>query len=482
MKWKEYNKSLKKLKIVAVKSLLLIFQLVSVISSVLVGALVIIGSPVKNILRAVFYKGVVKIYCSYWSLLRRLGWDKFKGRFFSFLFNHRTVHFVVGVLVLIVLFSNVFIQTNAVTAAEKGQNTMVSKLITSEFSQFQDEGELSTEVYTDRSRSIQANRSYTRDFTTLRSTASVATRTTEKGSPRQLEGSMIPEPQMIAEPHIATDTQDVAADPQPQREKIITYTVRSGDTISTIASRFGVSVDTILWENDLSSYDMIRPGDELRILPVSGVSHEVGQGETLSYISNQYNVSEEKIIEFNDLGDASQLSIGEELIIPGGEKVQESSSSSASSGTEEQEDTPAQQQSESGASVLRDVVEQDTNVSTNKMNWPTQGHQITQYYSWRHHGLDVANSVGTPIFSADAGTVEYVGWTRGYGNNVIVNHGGGKKTRYAHLTSFHCQRGERVSKGETIGAMGNTGWSTGPHVHFEVIINGRRLNPLNYIR
>jgi murein DD-endopeptidase MepM/ murein hydrolase activator NlpD len=116
------------------------------------------------------------------------------------------------------------------------------------------------------------------------------------------------------------------------------------------------------------------------------------------------------------------------------------------------------------------------------MAWPTQGHRITQYYSWRHHGLDIANKTGTPLYSSDAGRVQYAGWSNGYGNNVIIDHGGGKQTRYAHLSKFYCNTGDSVAKGETIGAMGNTGWSTGPHLHFEVIINGTKYNPLNYIR
>jgi murein DD-endopeptidase MepM/ murein hydrolase activator NlpD len=116
------------------------------------------------------------------------------------------------------------------------------------------------------------------------------------------------------------------------------------------------------------------------------------------------------------------------------------------------------------------------------MNWPTVGHRISQYYSWRHLGLDVANKTGTPIYSSDAGTIEFAGWSTGYGNNIIVDHGGGKKTRYAHLSKFYVEKGDSAEKGEAIGEMGSTGWSTGPHLHFEVIINGRKYNPLNYIK
>ena len=115
-------------------------------------------------------------------------------------------------------------------------------------------------------------------------------------------------------------------------------------------------------------------------------------------------------------------------------------------------------------------------------SWPTAGHNITQYYSWRHTGIDIANKSGTAIYAADAGTVEIVGWNSGgYGNQIIIDHGGGKKTRYAHLSSFGVQAGETVSKGQYIGGMGSTGRSSGSHLHFEVIIDGKRYNPLNYV-
>ena len=116
------------------------------------------------------------------------------------------------------------------------------------------------------------------------------------------------------------------------------------------------------------------------------------------------------------------------------------------------------------------------------MNWPTVGHYITQYFSWRHYGVDIANKVGTPIYASDTGVVEYAGWGKGYGNQIVIDHGGGKKTRCGHLSKFYCKVGDEVDKGEAIGAMGSTGWSTGSHLHFEVIINGRKVNPLNYVK
>ena len=110
------------------------------------------------------------------------------------------------------------------------------------------------------------------------------------------------------------------------------------------------------------------------------------------------------------------------------------------------------------------------------------GYRITQYYSWRHHAIDIANKTGTPIYAADAGVIEVAGWGAGYGNQIVINHGGGVKSRYAHMSKFYVKNGQKVSKGEAIGGIGSTGRSTGPHVHFEYIINGVKYNPLNYLK
>ncbi len=245
--------------------------------------------------------------------------------------------------------------------------------------------------------------------------------------------------------------------------------MKGGDSISTIAEEFGISVNTILWENNLSAYSIIRPGDELTILPVSGITHVVAKGDSLSSIAKKYDAEEVNIIAINKLTDTSKLKDGEKLIIPGGKKATYADYSP---------------QRYTGISALMDVVKAPnaSPVVGNKMNWPTVGHTITQYYSWRHYAIDIANKMGTPIYAADAGIVEYAGWGTGYGNQIVIDHGGGKKTRYAHLSKFYVEKGQKVSKGEAIAAMGSTGWSTGPHLHFEVIINGRKYNPLDYVQ
>jgi LysM repeat protein len=258
------------------------------------------------------------------------------------------------------------------------------------------------------------------------------------------------------------------------RTEIVQHEVQTGETISTIAQDYGISVNTILWENNLTAYSLIRPGDKLSILPVSGIRYKVASGDNVIKIASRYGISESELLTANNLSDSSQLKIGQQLLLPGARKIVSGTVASAAS----------TKVAYSGLSAIKSVIAPKgaEPVSGNMMNWPTVRRRITQYYSWKHTGLDVADKVGTALYSADAGTVEYVGWGTGYGNQIVVDHGGGKKTRYAHLSAFYVKKGDKVTKGETIGAMGSTGWSTGSHIHFEVIINGKKYNPLNYVK
>ena len=253
------------------------------------------------------------------------------------------------------------------------------------------------------------------------------------------------------------------------------YTVKIGDTLSGIAKAFGVSLNTIVWQNGLSSNAFLRPGDKLTILPVSGVLHKVKAGDSLSKIAKQYGVKTTDIIAYNNLS-GDKVIIGQSLIIPGGQPPS----------------TPASQVAQaikSGASNVQQVftsaketAQKSLTSSGSGMTWPTVGHRITQYYSWRHTGVDIGNKVGTPIYAADSGRVEIAatGWNGGYGTTIVINHGK-LKTRYGHLSRLYVKAGENVVKGQVIGEMGSTGRSTGSHLHFEVLSGNVRYNPLNYV-
>lgn len=248
-----------------------------------------------------------------------------------------------------------------------------------------------------------------------------------------------------------------------QRDKIVYYTVQPGDTISEIAERFGITTNTILWENNLSAYSVIRPGDKLTILPVAGIQHKVVKGETIASIAKKYGVEAEEIISFNKLASADDIKLGEQLMIPGGKKPYVAPTYSFRSWSQP---PPAKV------------------VSTGQMLWPTTCHYITQYFRWLHSGIDIACGYNQPIYAADSGQVIKAqgGWNGGYGAMIVIDHSNSIQTFYAHLSKIYVKAGENVEKGTAIGAMGSTGRSTGAHLHFEVRVGGVRKNPLYYVK
>lgn len=259
-----------------------------------------------------------------------------------------------------------------------------------------------------------------------------------------------------------------AASPQNRlRDDIEEYEVQEGDTISSIAEDFGVSVNTILWENKLTARSLIRPGQKLKILPTSGVAHTVTRGESLGKISRKYNIDEDDILAFNEITDPSKIVVGTKLIIPEGRP----------------QFSPAPISSRPIARVTDIFKTLPGGGGSGQLAWPTAGRYITQYYTWRHGGLDIDGNFSSPIYASEAGVVETAGWhAGGYGIQVLVNHGNGVKTRYAHLSKLLVVPGHQVGRGEVLGIMGSTGRSTGSHLHYEIILNGVRQNPLAYIR
>lgn len=234
-----------------------------------------------------------------------------------------------------------------------------------------------------------------------------------------------------------------------------------GDTVSSIAEKFSISPDTIRWENGLAK-DQIKVGQKLRILPVPGVAHKVAKGETIYSIAKKYDASEQGIVDFpfnsfaND--ETFELAIGQTIIVPDGVKKPEVQNN--------------------GAVRPRFITPNaGTVVASGQFVWPTNG-TITQYFTWYHAGYDIANRALPPILAADSGTVITSGWNSGgYGNYVIIDHGNGFRTLYAHLSKLYVVQGQTVARGNQIGQMGSTGRSTGPHLHFEVFKNGVRLSP-----
>ncbi len=254
------------------------------------------------------------------------------------------------------------------------------------------------------------------------------------------------------------------------RSQVIKYIVEKGDTLSSIAQKFGISVDTIKWENSLSD-DSVTVGDTLDILPVSGIAHKVQKGDTVYSIAKKYATDAQKIVDFpfNDFANPETFSLveGQIIIVPDGVKPSAASNYVAP------------------APSYASVPQTSTQVpSTGGFIWPING-EITQYFSWYHTGLDIAGAVGTPIYAAKSGTVMEAscGWNWGYGCHVLLNNGGSFSTMYAHMvTQPSVSVSQSVSQGQLIGYRGSTGRSTGPHTHFEIRINGHVVNPLPYLQ
>ncbi|MBU4421887.1 peptidoglycan DD-metalloendopeptidase family protein [Candidatus Parcubacteria bacterium] len=248
-------------------------------------------------------------------------------------------------------------------------------------------------------------------------------------------------------------------DTESTRTSIEYYIVQQGDTLGGIAERYSISLNTLLWANQLTERSYIRPGDKLTVLPVSGVSHTVKKGDTLAAIASKYSVKQEKIMEFNHLENAGALQVGQVLIIPEGKIVYVAP-------------TPAYSSGFSSKSYS----------SSGELLWPVPSRRITQYFSWSHPAIDIGLPVGSRLVAAESGKVIYSGWGTGYGYEVLIDHGNGMKTRYAHNSRLYVRTGDIVERGELIALTGNTGWSTGPHLHFEVYIGSVRVNPLLYAK
>lgn len=272
----------------------------------------------------------------------------------------------------------------------------------------------------------------------------------------------------------ATDFTTVQAEEVRQYRggEIITHRVQEGETLSDIAGRYNLAIETILWENDLSANATLRPGQELRILPVDGIRHRVARGETIFSIARRYGLedrSQAQVIvdyPFNEfLNDETfELAIGQQLMIPGG--------------VQPRAQTPARQ----AARQVAITPDAGTVTATGNFVWPAAG-GISQGYHFYHRAIDISNRSGGPILAADSGVVTVAGWidNSGYGNRVMIDHGNGYVTLYAHLSTIQVRPGQRVNRGDVLGQMGSTGRSTGVHLHFEIRQGGALLNPLTFL-
>ena len=251
-----------------------------------------------------------------------------------------------------------------------------------------------------------------------------------------------------------------------------TYVVERGDTPGGIARQFGIQPETLLGGNPKLSEEsnLLQTGVELIILPIDGVLHDVQPGDTVEGLSAEYGVPVDDIIAYepNNLEFPYRLYPESQIMVPGAVRelfVWNPPDLSSVGGT-----------SWEGANIKPIIV------GTGTFLYPVGSQNFTQYYWYGHRAIDIGLPEGSGVYASDTGTVTYAGWNNyGYGNLIVVNHGNGYETFYGHLSSINVTPGQIVYQGNLIGLSGNTGNSSGPHIHFEIRLNGNQDDPCWYL-
>ncbi len=270
--------------------------------------------------------------------------------------------------------------------------------------------------------------------------------------------------------------------PRRPRQEVITYTVRSGDTLFGISEKYGITPETVLWGNTVLKDDphLLSPGQELLISPITGVLRVVYTDDTIEGLAAAYHASADDILNWpgNHLdADNPVLVEGTVIVVPGGERdfVQWTVPRIARA-----QRNPLPTGAGPGACAGG---YSGGAVGSGSFIWPAVNHYLSGFgYSSYHAGIDIAAGHGAPIYAADSGVVMFAGWSNwGYGYMVVIDHGNGWQTLYAHLSQWNVSCGQSVYQGNVVGLSGSTGNSTGPHLHFEINYQGSRPNPWNYL-
>lgn len=250
-----------------------------------------------------------------------------------------------------------------------------------------------------------------------------------------------------------------------QRSDLVAYKVASGDTYSTLADKFNVSIESIKWANSIADdNDILQPSQTLQIPPVTGVVYKVKDGDTLDTVAKSYAADKQTIVDFpfNYIDDTLSLKSGQTLYVPNGSIPKPVAPKS----------TRAVAQSGKSSFV----------VGSGLLSWPVAA-TISQYFSWFHPAIDIARPYGTPVYAAAGGTViDAKKQSYSFGWYCIISSGNGYTEAYAHMSDLACSMGQHIERGQYIGAVGSTGRATGSHLHFEVRRDGSAVNPLALLK
>lgn len=415
----------------------------------------IIFLPIKRLGGFFFHKILVNAYRYYFIFKNHILKNTPavpSNRWTKIINNRQTIHLSIFIIALITIFTSV----SKTQAENYVENTLLISLVQPEFT----EEELIIETAESASNGETKNIpiKYTQNGYIQASKSILVFLSEEEILKEQFTGAIAAGGTAIIKQDIATTDID-----RRRRTKPEEHIVQAGDTVTGIARKYDVSVNTILWENSLSAYSIIRPDKKLIILPSSGLTHKVKKNDTIEKLAKTYQVETEAILEANNLLDGTVLKIEQVVFVPEGLKPKP---------------TPSIRYYQPPTSGFVAAPQDGSFI------WPTNGYRITQYFTWRHFGLDIGNRSGQPIYAAADGevTISSQGrWNGGYGTQVVIEHGNGIKTRYAHNSYNLVSVGQKITQGQPIAAIGSTGRSSGSHLHFEIMVNSRRVNPLNYI-
>ncbi len=277
-----------------------------------------------------------------------------------------------------------------------------------------------------------------------------------------------PDPLMTDDEALVPNTTPVADTKEAEKivsaspDDISIYTVREGDTLGQIAEMFGISPNTIRWANDIDVKGTVKPGQELIILPISGIKHKVAKGDTFASIAKKYKADAREISLFNGIEEGEALAVGTEIIIPNGEEME------APTETKKPTTKGAPSKEAPNGYYIK----------------PVKGVK-TQGVHDRYKAIDIGAKTGTAVWAMASGRVMVVkpttAYNGGYGGLVIIGHDNGTQTLYAHLSSISVKQGQTVKQGDVIGGVGSTGRSTGPHLHVEIRTGNSGINGIGIL-
>lgn len=453
-----------RLKQLAISFLVRLLQFGRLILRVIRWTVLLIVNPLVVVGKFLLKPITVFLYRKYLQSIARLKRSHFFHNKFFFIFGHKyLIHVIIVVLTMFVASTNV-IEAKKVYDEDFGTKSALYEIVAGD-------DDFTTEIVEKGLPTTSDRQSFYVD------TDGMLLATVPRIDPQAQRLRTIEEELQLLESGSALTSGTVLATKTGIRNGFTDYKVKEGDSVGSLADRFGLTVNTILWANNLTSKSYIKPGDTLSIPAYSGYTVEVKDGDTLQKLAEKHKGDFDQTLKALDgeeiipVGSKIVIVDGEPYIPPPPPTPVQTTTSYASAG--------------SSSSTLFQQRNLPAGVTGGSLNWPVGCRSAATTYYGHGFARDIACPSGTPIYAAEAGTA-YIrnsgGYGGGYGNYVDVVHAGGMTTRYAHMSAFNITSGQAVSRGQVIGFVGSTGRSSGPHVHFEVHINGVRQEPLNYIR